>query len=66
MQLENLVANALSKELYYLQDTQDIKTNLHFLHTKDGREKDGREIDCLIYLDDKPFQLIEVKSSNGD
>lgn len=57
--LENLVANALFKELHYLRDTRGIKTSLHFLRTKDGKE-----VDFLTCLDDKPSHLIEVKSAD--
>lgn len=56
--LENFVACALLKELHYLEDTTGIKTALHFLRTKDGKE-----IDFLICLDDKPSWMLEVKWS---
>ena len=58
--LENIVANALKKELHYLEDTMGIKGNLHYLRTKDGKE-----VDFLIQLDGKPTHLIEVKMSEG-
>ena len=58
--LENIVANALKKELHFLEDTQGIKGNLHYLRTKNGQE-----IDFLINIDEKPTHLIEVKVSNG-
>lgn len=57
--LENLVACALLKELQFIQDTKGIKTALHYLRTKDGKE-----IDFLICLEDKPTLLLEVKWSD--
>lgn len=57
--LENLVANALKKELHFLEDTQGMKTGLHYLRTKEGKE-----IDFLITLDEVPTHLIEVKMGN--
>lgn len=57
--LENIVANALKKELHFLEDTQGIQGSLHYLRTKDGQE-----IDFLITLDRKPTHLVEVKMSN--
>lgn len=56
--LENFAACALLKELHYLEDTTGIKTALHFLRTKDGKE-----IDFLVCLDDKPSWMLEVKWS---
>ncbi len=58
--LENIVANALKKELHFLEDTQGIKGTLHYLRTKDGQE-----LDFLVNLDGKPTHLIEVKMING-
>ncbi len=58
--LENIVANALKKELDFLEDTLGIKGTLHYLRTKDGQE-----LDFLVNLDGKPTHLIEVKMSNG-
>ncbi len=59
--LENLVAAALLKELDFIEDTQGIKTGLHYLRTKDGKE-----LDFLISLDSKPTYLIEVKLSDEE
>ncbi|MFZ0565178.1 MAG: ATP-binding protein [Chlamydiales bacterium] len=58
--LENIVANSLKKELHFLEDTQGIKGNLHYLRTKDGQE-----LDFLVSLDRVPTHLIEVKMGNG-
>lgn len=57
--LENIVAAALLKELNYLEDTTGDPATLHYLRTKDGRE-----IDFLICINEKPTYLIEVKSSD--
>ena len=57
--LENIVANALKKELDFLEDTQGIKGELHYLRTKDGKE-----LDFLVNIDKKPSHLIEVKTGD--
>lgn len=59
--LENLVACALLKELQFLEDTQGLKTALHYLRTKEGKE-----IDFLISINDNITYLIEVKQSDGN
>jgi predicted AAA+ superfamily ATPase len=59
--LENIVSNALKKELQYLEDTKGLMTSLHYLRTKDGKE-----IDFLITIDGKPTHVIEIKTSNAD
>ncbi|MCH9626996.1 MAG: hypothetical protein S4CHLAM2_06300 [Chlamydiales bacterium] len=59
--LENIVANALKKEMHFLEDTQGIKGALHYLRTKDGQE-----LDFLVNLDGIPTHLIEVKMGNGN
>ncbi len=59
--LENLVALSLLKELHYLEDTQGIKTALHYLRTKEGKE-----IDFAISMDERVTHLIEVKMSDGN
>jgi len=59
--LENIVANALKKELHFLEDTQGIKGTLHYLRTKDGQE-----LDFLVNLDATPTHLIEVKMGNSN
>jgi len=56
VRLENIVANALLAELHFLEDTTGCKTSLHYL-----RDKEKREIDFLIVIDDKPIQMVEVK-----
>lgn len=57
--LENIVANALFKELHYLEDTQGVNTSLHYLRTKDGKE-----LDFLVCIDTHPTAIIEVKQSD--
>lgn len=59
--LENIVANALLKELNFIEDTTGETTTLHFLRTKEGRE-----IDFLICINHKPAYLIEVKTSDDE
>ena len=51
--LENLVGNALLKELAFIQDTMGNKTSLHFVRTKDGRE-----LDFLVCIENKPTHPI--------
>jgi len=53
---ENLVALSLRKELDFIEDTKGFQTKLHFL-----RDKDKREIDFFIWIEDHPPNLIEVK-----
>lgn len=57
--LENIVACALLKELHFLEDTQGITAKLHYMRTKDGKE-----VDFLICIDQKPTCIIEVKSAD--
>lgn len=58
--LENIVANALIKEMNFLEDLQGIKGNLHYLRTKNGQE-----LDFLVSLDGVATHIIEVKMSDG-
>jgi predicted AAA+ superfamily ATPase len=57
--LENAVACSLIKELNYLEDTTGSKAELHFI-----RDKEKREVDFLILIDNIPKLLIEVKSKD--
>lgn len=59
--LENLVACALLKELHFLEDSTGIKTGMHYLRTKEGKE-----IDFLICQESKPTHMIEVKSTDDE
>lgn len=54
--LENVVACALLKELHFLEDTLGKSCTLNYL-----RDKQGREIDFLIMIDNRPVLMIEVK-----
>ena len=56
IKLENIVACALQKELHFLEDTLGRRTSLHYL-----RDKEGREIDFFVVVDDRPILMIEVK-----
>ncbi len=57
--LENAVANAILKELNYLEDVQGKNTQLYYLRTKEGSE-----IDFLIEIDGVPVCLLEVKTQD--
>ncbi len=59
IKLENLVACALLKEAHRLEDVEGERPDIHFI-----RDKDGREVDFLITMDQQPEQLIEVKWAN--
>lgn len=54
--LENVVACALLKELHFLEDTLGCSCMLNYL-----RDKEGREIDFLVMIDNRPVLMIEVK-----
>ena len=54
--LENLVATHLLKRLHFLEDYHGHRCQLCYV-----RDKDGREVDFLTIVDDKPTDLIEVK-----
>jgi len=57
--LENLVATSLLKELHWLEDILGATTALHFLRTKEGKE-----IDFLVVINEKPYCLLEAKWSD--
>ncbi|MBY0463063.1 MAG: ATP-binding protein [Alphaproteobacteria bacterium] len=57
--LENLVACCLLKEIHYVEDIYGHRGHLHYLRTKDGKE-----IDFLIVIDDRPILCIEVKNAD--
>jgi len=54
------VACALFKESQFIEDTKGIKTALHYLRTKDGKE-----IDFLISIEGAATLLLEVKLSDA-
>lgn len=57
---ENLVASHLLKFVHFLQDHEGYKASLHFL-----RDKDKREVDFLVAVDDKPWFACEVKLTDA-
>jgi hypothetical protein len=59
--LENLVANTLIKRLNFIEDYEGKRCRLYYI-----RDKDGREVDFAVYIDDQLEDLIEVKTSNTD
>jgi predicted AAA+ superfamily ATPase len=58
--VENLVACTLLKEVNFVEDTEGLKTTLCYLKTKDGKE-----LDFLIVVDDRPIICFEVKLSDA-
>ncbi|MFH1076278.1 MAG: ATP-binding protein [Pseudomonadota bacterium] len=54
--VENTVACGLLRELHLLEDISGSKVALHYL-----RDKEKREVDFLLLVDNKPVQMIEVK-----
>jgi len=59
VRLENLVAGALLKRVQFAQDCLGKDLDLFYV-----RDKDGREVDFLVTLDEQPQMLIEVKWSD--
>lgn len=57
--LENLVATHLLKRLHFIEDYFGYRCSLHYI-----RDKDGREVDFVTIIDDKVYDLIEVKQSD--
>ena len=47
--------------LHYLQDYEGYNAQLHFL-----RDRDKREVDFLVAIDNKPWFACEAKLHNGD
>jgi len=60
VKLENLAACALKKELHFLEDTLGFDTSLHYL-----RNKDGKEIDFLVVINNQPVLMLEIKWANN-
>ncbi len=56
--LENMVASHLLKTAHLLNDFFGYKAELHFLH-----DIDGREVDFLLTVANKPWLAVEVKQS---
>ncbi|MBI4403367.1 MAG: ATP-binding protein [Deltaproteobacteria bacterium] len=59
--LENLVACHLLKWIHYKIDTEGWEYELRYL-----RDRNGREVDFVITLDNKPLKIIECKLSKSD
>lgn len=57
---ENLMASHLLKSVHWWTDRGLGNFGLYFL-----RDKTGREVDFLVAKDDKPWFIVEVKSSSG-
>lgn len=55
---ENMAASHLLKFSHFLTDVEGYKAQLYYL-----RDKDQRETDFLITIDNKPWFCVEVKSS---
>ncbi len=58
--VENFIASHLLKAVHYWTDIGLGKYELYYL-----RDKDKREVDFLIVQDEKPWVLLEVKSSDN-
>lgn len=58
---ENFIASHLLKAVHYWTDTGVGDYGLYFL-----RDKDKREVDFLVTKNQKPWFMVEVKSSNTD
>jgi predicted AAA+ superfamily ATPase len=56
--LENLVAAHLLKLCHFLHDVEGYRADLYYL-----RDADGREVDFLVTVGEKPWFAVEVKSS---
>lgn len=56
--LENMIASSLAKLCDFLYDTQGYKAKLNYI-----RDKEQREVDFLVSVDNKPWFCVEVKSS---
>lgn len=59
--LENLVALCLRKWLHYLEDAKGNDVQLCYI-----RDKEKREVDFLVKIDNKIEHLIEVKTSDAE
>ncbi len=57
--LENLVANTLLKRLNFIEDYYGKRCRLYYI-----RDKEGREVDFVVYIENIIQDLIEVKTSD--
>jgi predicted AAA+ superfamily ATPase len=53
---ENCIASHLLKLVYFLQDRQGYRTQLHYL-----RSIEKKEVDFLVTIDKKPWFAVEAK-----
>jgi uncharacterized protein len=58
---ENCVASHLLKMVNFLQDYEGYDAKLHFL-----RDRDKREVDFLVVINNKPWFACEAKLQDGD
>ena len=56
VRFENLIASHLLKYAHFLKNSQGYKAQLYYL-----RDSEGREVDFLFTIDDKPWFAVEVK-----
>lgn len=56
VKFENLIASHLLKYSHFLQSSLGYKTQLNYL-----RDREGREVDFLFTVDDKPWFAVESK-----
>lgn len=59
-QLENMIASHLLKLCHFLTDIEGYKTRLYYL-----RDVEGREVDFLVTIGEKPWFAVEVKTSSN-
>lgn len=60
MRFENMVASHLLKLVHFLIDHDGYKASLHFL-----RDKEKREVDFLVAINNKPWFVCEAKLSDS-
>jgi len=58
---ENVIASHLLKFCDYLRDAEGVKARLNYV-----RDKDQREVDFLVTIDNKPWFCVEVKNVYKD
>jgi predicted AAA+ superfamily ATPase len=58
--LENIVASHLLKFCHFLYDAHGHRADLFYL-----RDREGREVDFLVTIDNKPWFAVEVKTSDS-
>ncbi len=57
---ENFIASHLLKAVHYWNDSGEGEFGLYFIRTKEGRE-----VDFIVIKNNKPWFLVEVKSSDN-